>query len=118
MRSLLVLGLVLCCHASGQNNVIATIAGYGAADFSGDGGLATAAALHGPTAVAVDTSSNLYAERFNHRIRKVSSTASGKSPLRSRLFAAALPTPGTCLAGVGAAAVNGITSAPPPEERT
>jgi len=93
MRSLLVLGLVLCCHASGQNNVIATIAGYGAADFSGDGGLATAAALHGPTAVAVDASSNLYAERFNHRIRKVSSTASGKSPLRSRLFAAALPTP-------------------------
>jgi hypothetical protein len=54
---------------SGQ---IATIAGTGVPGFSGDGGPATAAQLHNPSAVAVDSSGNVYIyDAFNYRIRKV-----------------------------------------------
>jgi hypothetical protein len=52
--------------------VISTVAGSGAAGFSGDGGAATTAALLLPTGVAVDAVGNIYiADQFNHRIRKV-----------------------------------------------
>ncbi|MBH0186023.1 MAG: hypothetical protein HP477_11600 [Nitrospira sp.] len=52
--------------------VITTVAGTGVAGFSGDGGPATAAQLHAPHGVAVDTAGNLWiAERDNYRIRKV-----------------------------------------------
>ncbi len=48
------------------------VAGNGAADFYGDGGLATAAALHQPSGVALDTDGNVYiADSANDRIRKV-----------------------------------------------
>lgn len=41
-------------------------------DFSGDGGLATAADLNNPTAIAFDLSGQLYfSDQFNQRIRKV-----------------------------------------------
>ena len=54
------------------SGIITTIAGTGASGFSGDGGLATAAMLNNPSAVAVDSSGNLYiADPGNHRIRKV-----------------------------------------------
>jgi sugar lactone lactonase YvrE len=57
------------------SGTITTIAGTGAAGFSGDGGAATSAALNLPTAVAVDAAGNLYiADTNNHRIRKVSGT--------------------------------------------
>ena len=50
-----------------------TIAGTtGKPGFSGDGGLATAALLSGPTSVAVDAAGNIYiSESNNARIRKV-----------------------------------------------
>jgi len=52
--------------------VISTVAGNGNAGYSGDGGLATSAALLQPTGVAVDTAGNIYiADRSNHRVRKV-----------------------------------------------
>ena len=52
--------------------VITTVAGNGTAGYSGDGGLATSAELHGPTGVAVDSSGNLYiADSTNHVIREV-----------------------------------------------
>jgi sugar lactone lactonase YvrE len=52
--------------------IISTVAGNGAAGFSGDGGAATSARLNTPTDVAVDTSGNLYIADFNNRrIRKV-----------------------------------------------
>jgi sugar lactone lactonase YvrE len=52
--------------------IVTTVAGNGGAGFSGDGGPATAAALNGPIAVAVDSSGNLYiADEGNRRIRKV-----------------------------------------------
>lgn len=52
--------------------VIKTVAGNGAAGFSGDGGLAVAARLNGPTGLGVDGAGNLYiADVYNRRVRKV-----------------------------------------------
>jgi NHL repeat len=55
------------------NGTIYTVAGTGAAGFSGDGGKAASAALNTPAGLAVDGAGNLYiADTGNHRIRKVS----------------------------------------------
>jgi uncharacterized protein (TIGR03437 family) len=52
--------------------IISTVAGNGAAGFSGDGGPATAASLQAPVAVAVDNAGNLYiVDQTPLRIRKV-----------------------------------------------
>jgi sugar lactone lactonase YvrE len=52
--------------------VMTTVAGNGIADFSGDGGPATDAALNGPRAIAVDLNGNLWiADTFNNRVRQV-----------------------------------------------
>ena len=56
--------------------VITTVAGSGPSGgpgaFSGDGGPATSARLNVPSAVAVDSTGNLFlADRNNHRIRRV-----------------------------------------------
>jgi uncharacterized protein (TIGR03437 family) len=73
MRLLLVLGLAVCWHANGQNAVIYTIAGYGSPDFSGDGGMATAATLSNPRGIALDASGNLFiVDTGNQRVRKIS----------------------------------------------
>ncbi|MES2019203.1 MAG: hypothetical protein V4484_22140 [Pseudomonadota bacterium] len=57
------------------SGIISTVAGTGTAGFSGDGGLATSAALSSPNGVAADTQGNLYiADSFNKRVRKVSAT--------------------------------------------
>ncbi len=51
---------------------IITVAGTGAAGFSGDGGPATAAMLNYPTGVAVDANGNLFiADSSNQRVREV-----------------------------------------------
>ena len=51
---------------------ITTVAGNGTPGFSGDGGQAVSAQLHGPTDVAFDSSGNLYiADSGNSRVRKV-----------------------------------------------
>jgi hypothetical protein len=56
----------------GTNGVITTLAGTGAAGFSGDNGPATAAQLNEPVDSAVDASGNVYiADRGNHRIRRI-----------------------------------------------
>jgi len=56
-------------HSSG---VIQTIAGTGVSGFSGDGGLATAAKLGLPYAIALDDSANIYiTDQSNIRIRKI-----------------------------------------------
>ena len=52
--------------------VISTVAGTGAAGFAGDGGLATAARLSGPMALALDGVGGLFlADAGNHRVRRV-----------------------------------------------
>jgi uncharacterized protein (TIGR03437 family) len=53
--------------------IITTIAGNGTAGYSGDGGLATSAALNSPEGLAVDSAGNLFiADQGNQRVRKVS----------------------------------------------
>lgn len=52
--------------------VITTIAGTGISGLEGDGGPATAATLHSPSAVVFDATGNLYiADTDNHKIRKI-----------------------------------------------
>lgn len=58
------------------NGIITTIAGIGpsnqSGNYSGDGGLATNAALNLPYGIAVDSAGNIYfSDSFNSRIRKV-----------------------------------------------
>jgi sugar lactone lactonase YvrE len=55
------------------SGIITTVAGNGAAGYSGDGGPATRAQLFQPRSVAVSRSGDLFiADGFNFRIRKVS----------------------------------------------
>ena len=66
------------------SGVISTVAGNGAAGFSGDGDVATNAELFWPSGVAVDALGNIYIVDYgNNRIRKVNtsgviSTVAGK----------------------------------------
>lgn len=54
------------------NGIITTVAGNGTAASSGDGGLATNAAIHLPWGLAVDAAGNIYfAERIDNRVRRV-----------------------------------------------
>jgi len=54
---------------------VTTVAGNGMPSYSGDGGPATRAQLSNPSGVAVDSDGNLLiADRFNYRIRKVSTS--------------------------------------------
>ena len=54
------------------NGIITTIAGTGAAGFSGDGGAATNATMNGVIDISLDGNGNLYiADPLNSRIRKV-----------------------------------------------
>ncbi len=54
---------------------ISTVAGTGAAGYSGDGAAATAAKLNSPWSVACDKLGNIYiADNVNYRIRKVNTT--------------------------------------------
>ena len=55
-----------------RGGTITTIAGTGAAGYSGDGGPATSAQLYAPWGVAVDGQGNVYiADYGNGRVRKV-----------------------------------------------
>ena len=55
------------------DGMIGTVAGTGAAGFSGDGGRAIDAQLNGPIGLAVDGGGNLYfIDASNYRIRKIS----------------------------------------------
>lgn len=58
-----------------SGGTITTIAGTGVAGFSGDGGAAASAQLSNPTALALDSSGDLFiADTDNHRVRKISGT--------------------------------------------
>ena len=54
------------------SGTIATLAGTGEGDFSGDAGPAVAAQLNGPYGVAMDSAGNLvFADSLNNRIRRI-----------------------------------------------
>jgi len=57
---------------SAATGIITTIAGTGKAGYAGDGGAATSAELNGPSAVAVDSSGNIYiGDNGNYIVREV-----------------------------------------------
>ncbi len=60
---------------SSSTGIISTYAGTGVGGFSGDGGVATNAALNGPNGMCIDTSDNIYiSDLGNNRIRKIASS--------------------------------------------
>ena len=64
---------------SGGN--ISTIAGTGAAGYSGDGGPALQAQVNNPFAIAIDGAGNLYiGDTINNRIRKIAGPAAQAGP--------------------------------------
>ncbi|MFO1476721.1 MAG: immunoglobulin domain-containing protein [Verrucomicrobiota bacterium] len=66
-----------CIRQVSSNGIITTVAGTGAADYTGDGGPATSAALSYPDGVAVDGAGNLYiADSGNNVIRRVNAGGS------------------------------------------
>jgi hypothetical protein len=55
------------------NGIMTTIAGTGAAGYSGDGGLATSAVMYEPTGIALDPSGNVLVSDYNNfRVRSIS----------------------------------------------
>lgn len=59
----------------GTNGIISTVAGNGAATFSGDGGPATNGSLRAPFSIAFDALGNMYiADGGNRRVRKVNAS--------------------------------------------
>jgi hypothetical protein len=55
------------------NGIMTTIAGTGAAGYSGDGGLATSAVMYEPTGITLDPSGNVLVSDYNNfRVRSIS----------------------------------------------
>ena len=49
--------------------------GTGVASYSGDGGVASSAAIYGPHGVVIDSNGNVYfSDIGNHRVRKITSS--------------------------------------------
>ncbi|HEX4168708.1 MAG TPA: choice-of-anchor D domain-containing protein, partial [Bryobacteraceae bacterium] len=87
-------------QVNAQSGIITTIAGTGAANFSGDGGLATGAVLSSPTGVALDSAGNIYiADTANNVIRKISKTSGLTFP--STLVGEASPAQTLTIANIG-----------------
>jgi uncharacterized protein (TIGR03437 family) len=62
-----------CVFKLDPSGIVTRVAGNSRPGYSGDGGPATNAQLYYPTAVAADSSGNLFiADSYNHRIRQVS----------------------------------------------
>jgi sugar lactone lactonase YvrE len=73
MNRVAVFALLTCSLASGQTEMIQTVAGTGAQGFSGDGGKAISASLNQPGSVFVDAFGNIFiVDTNNARIREVS----------------------------------------------
>src|SRR5688572_26413262 len=71
-KFLILLAAVVSCSLTAQTLIINTVAGNGAAGYSGDNGPATLASLNFPTKVTTDVAANIYfADNGNHAIRQV-----------------------------------------------
>lgn len=71
MRAYFIL-LITLLTATAYGQTITTVAGNGAAGYTGDGGSAVLAQINGPFGVAADAAGNFYiADRLNNRVRKV-----------------------------------------------
>jgi len=91
-------------------DTINTIAGTGTAGFSGDGGLATLATLHGPSGIALDGFGNYYiADNYNNRVRKVSGTGSPVHICAGSTMALTYGSPGGTWSSSGTVATVGST---------
>src|SRR5262249_25934212 len=71
-----------------DSQIITTIVGTGEANYTGDGGPASAAKISNPGGIAFDAAGNLYfSDTFNHRIRRVDAqtgvitTIAGSGPI-------------------------------------
>jgi hypothetical protein len=63
---------IRCVNAKG---VISTVAGTGSPGYSGDGGVATLAAINAPAGIVLDGAGDLYfADTGNHAIRRIAAT--------------------------------------------
>lgn len=86
-------------------HLIYTVAGTGAANSSGDGGQAAAAAINKPSAITIDTAGNLYvAEQAGNRIRKV--------VLSTGIISTVAGSGGAVDSGDGGVAISGNVAAP------
>jgi Secretion system C-terminal sorting domain len=78
------------------SGIINTIAGTGYPYFNGDGGPATAAAIHYPSGVEVDPTGYVFiADYFNNRIRKLTPVGLGINSLSDHLNFTVYPNPST-----------------------
>jgi hypothetical protein len=75
---------------------ITTVAGNGTAGYSGDGGLATAAALNGPSSVAFDASGNMYIADSNNLVVREVAVGTGIISTVVGSGSSCYPTTGTC----------------------
>ncbi len=86
-----------------QTGIVTAIAGTGAANSTGDGGLATSATLNGPRSLSLDGAGNLFiAEPQGNRIRKI--------VLATNLISTAAGNGSTAFANGVAATATGLSS--------
>ncbi len=88
-----------------SSGIVTTVAGTGAAGYSGDGGLALAATLNNPQGICIDAANNIYfVDRNNNCIRTITASTGNISTIAGN------GTPG--LAGDGGPAVSALLNAP------
>ncbi len=88
-----------------STGIITTLAGTGSATYNGDDITATSASLNGPHAVILDSYGNLFiADRYNHRIRKVT--------ISTGIISTVVGTGSASSSGDGSAATAATINAP------
>jgi trimeric autotransporter adhesin len=93
-----------------SSSTITTVAGNGSAGYSGDGGLATAASLNGPSSVAFDASGNMYIADSNNLVVREVAAGTGIITTVVGNGSSCYPTTATC--GDGGVATGASFSFP------
>lgn len=89
-----------------NGGTISTVAGNGSTGYSGDGGLATAATLDGPSSVAFDTNGNMYIADSNNLVIREVNAISGIITTVAGNGSSCPPPPATCGDGGPATAAS------------